>query len=115
MVLTILNILHLSFTLSSIYESGPTSNITLFTDPITTILTYRFLLDLKEASQRDMKLDPEHPLHYTASDGVPSFVRAVDPTEAVSATDIAIGGEGGEGGAKWECRSPRSLSFQGDV
>ncbi|KAI0699942.1 hypothetical protein C8T65DRAFT_658682 [Cerioporus squamosus] len=109
-VLTVLNILHLSFTVASVcrnslrvlrnirwllcktYESGPTSNITLFTDPIITILTYRFLLGLQEASEKDVKLESDHPLHFTASYGTPSFVRDIGSVEPMSTPILGTDG-----------------------
>ncbi|RPD67536.1 hypothetical protein L227DRAFT_569665 [Lentinus tigrinus ALCF2SS1-6] len=66
-ILFILNVLHLSFTLTSIFGIDEPSNITLFTDPVTSILTWHFLLDLQEANQRDLKLDSEDPMHTSMS------------------------------------------------
>ncbi|KAI0705759.1 hypothetical protein C8T65DRAFT_740799 [Cerioporus squamosus] len=67
MVLFVLNALHLSFTLTSIFGIDEPSNITLFTDPLTSVLTWHFLLDLQEANQRDLKLDSDDPLHISMS------------------------------------------------
>ncbi|KAI0774510.1 hypothetical protein C8Q74DRAFT_840811 [Fomes fomentarius] len=56
-ILAMLNILHLSSTLFSIfngdrisYQNDPTSIIVLFSEPLTAILVSRFLMDLQEAS-----------------------------------------------------------------
>ena len=60
---------------------------------IATILTYRFLLDLQETNQRDVKLESDHPLHFAAaSDGTPSFVRAPDPTRRPERDSPVAGG-----------------------
>ncbi|TFK90715.1 hypothetical protein K466DRAFT_596719 [Polyporus arcularius HHB13444] len=84
-VLTVLNVLHLSFTLSATIQSdGAPSYVTAFTDPLTTILVCHFILDLQEASQKDMKLDwttstpgSGHPSSPT-SDGTLNFARAME-------------------------------------
>ncbi|KAI0704489.1 hypothetical protein C8T65DRAFT_741048 [Cerioporus squamosus] len=47
-VLLIMNTLHIVFTFTS------TSEITIFTEPVTAVLVSRFLLDLQEASQRSV-------------------------------------------------------------
>ncbi|RPD72743.1 hypothetical protein L226DRAFT_145648 [Lentinus tigrinus ALCF2SS1-7] len=75
-VLTILSILQLSFTLSSILTSGGESFVILFTEPLTTILICRFLLDLHEAGQCELRVDNDDALHFSMDHGnVPSFVR----------------------------------------
>ncbi|RPD53396.1 hypothetical protein L227DRAFT_581421 [Lentinus tigrinus ALCF2SS1-6] len=51
-LLLILNSLHITFTLLSIFGTGGSSNMTAFTEPVTTVLTSRFLLDIQEASRR---------------------------------------------------------------
>ncbi|KAI0730739.1 hypothetical protein C8Q76DRAFT_715954 [Earliella scabrosa] len=74
-VLLILNILHLSFTLSSISINGAGSNITLFTEPCTTVLVGRFLIHLQEAGTRTLRVNTDDPLHLAVT-STPSFVRA---------------------------------------
>ncbi|RDX45909.1 hypothetical protein OH76DRAFT_1485883 [Lentinus brumalis] len=84
-VLTVLNILHLSFTLSATIQSdGAPSYVTAFTDPLTSVLICHFILDLQEASQKDMKLYSTtstpcsgHPSSPT-SDGTLNFARAIE-------------------------------------
>ncbi|RDX51235.1 hypothetical protein OH76DRAFT_318540 [Lentinus brumalis] len=51
-MLLILNSLHITFTLLSIFGTGGSSNMTAFTEPVTSVLTSRFLLDIQEASRR---------------------------------------------------------------
>ncbi|KAI0704490.1 hypothetical protein C8T65DRAFT_653709 [Cerioporus squamosus] len=51
-MLLILNSLHITFTLLSIFGTGGASNMTAFTEPVTSVLTARFLLDIQEASRR---------------------------------------------------------------
>ena len=53
---------------------------------LTTVLVSRFILDLQEVSHKDMKLDPDDPLHFETS-GLPSFVRT-----AAAEDDPAFGG-----------------------
>ncbi|RPD56999.1 hypothetical protein L227DRAFT_578417 [Lentinus tigrinus ALCF2SS1-6] len=70
-VLFILNVLHLSITLSSLIgnPNGGISYVTDFTDPMTAILIWRFLFDLQQASLQDVNLDSSGDLgsHTTAS------------------------------------------------
>ncbi|KAI0747110.1 hypothetical protein C8Q80DRAFT_1121744 [Daedaleopsis nitida] len=57
--LFILNTLHLAFTMTSILSNGfdttAPSQLTRFTDPLTAILIYRFILDLQEANDHHVK------------------------------------------------------------
>ncbi|RPD68572.1 hypothetical protein L226DRAFT_563849 [Lentinus tigrinus ALCF2SS1-7] len=57
-ILFILNVLHLIFTMISIELSptGPSSFITIFTNPLTCILVSRFLLDLQGATRKSLHL-----------------------------------------------------------
>ncbi|KAI0699043.1 hypothetical protein C8T65DRAFT_832088 [Cerioporus squamosus] len=64
-----LNVLHIVFSLTAIWWDGAVSHISTFTDPLMAILVTRFLLDLQEANQRDVKLDSDDPLHFTESEG----------------------------------------------
>ncbi|KAI0770544.1 hypothetical protein C8Q74DRAFT_910229 [Fomes fomentarius] len=64
-------------------------DITRFIDPLTTILVYRFLMDLQEESWRDMKLDSDDPLHFSMnSRGALSFVREIGSIGATIAPNI---------------------------
>ncbi|RPD53390.1 hypothetical protein L227DRAFT_581409 [Lentinus tigrinus ALCF2SS1-6] len=57
-VLFVLNVLHLSFTVASVFDDGiAPSNITSLSDPLTAVLISHFLLDLQEAGRRDVQLD----------------------------------------------------------
>ncbi|KAI0746434.1 hypothetical protein C8Q80DRAFT_1320268 [Daedaleopsis nitida] len=61
-ILSVLNTLHLIFSATSIFTEGFGSELTRFTDPLTTILVYRFILDLQEANDHNVKIgldDPE--------------------------------------------------------
>ncbi len=50
---------------------------------LTAILTWHFLLDLQEASERNVKIDLDDPLHLSMStDSVPSFVRIIGSLNA---------------------------------
>ncbi|TFK81114.1 hypothetical protein K466DRAFT_667318 [Polyporus arcularius HHB13444] len=57
-ILFILNVLHLIFTMISIElaPTGPASFITIFTNPLTSILVSRFLLDLQGATRKSLHL-----------------------------------------------------------
>ena len=49
-----------------------------FPRSLTTILTWRFLLDLQEASKRSLRVDADGPLNLSdSSNSTPSFVRFV--------------------------------------
>ncbi|KAI0698048.1 hypothetical protein C8T65DRAFT_742954 [Cerioporus squamosus] len=63
-VLFVLNVLHLGITLSSLIgnPAGGISFVTNFTDPLTSILICRFLIDLQQASVQDMHLGSGEPL-----------------------------------------------------
>ncbi|TBU34173.1 hypothetical protein BD311DRAFT_841061 [Dichomitus squalens] len=52
-VLLIMNVFHIVFS----FASDTTSNVTLFTEPLTAVLTSHFLLDLQEASQKEVQQD----------------------------------------------------------
>ncbi|RPD80818.1 hypothetical protein L226DRAFT_556694 [Lentinus tigrinus ALCF2SS1-7] len=74
--LTILNILHLNFSLLSIldnnvYTSGNSSDISVLNEPVTAILISRFLIDLQEANIQSMHQDS------LASVGTLNFDRVV--------------------------------------
>ncbi|KAI0714212.1 hypothetical protein C8T65DRAFT_726765, partial [Cerioporus squamosus] len=63
-VLVLLSVLHLVFSTTAVVsdvEEG--SYVTVFTMPITAILISRFLLELQEANQVVVRLDPDDPLH----------------------------------------------------
>ncbi|KAI0697845.1 hypothetical protein C8T65DRAFT_661528 [Cerioporus squamosus] len=55
------------------------SYVTVFTPPITTILVSRFLLELQEANQTVIRVDPDDPLHFSRNpyDDTPSFISSL--------------------------------------
>ncbi|KAI0746805.1 hypothetical protein C8Q80DRAFT_797400 [Daedaleopsis nitida] len=57
-VIFILNTLHLIFSITSIFQAGDgaTSNLSVFIDPLTTILIYRFILDLQAANAHNVRI-----------------------------------------------------------
>ncbi|KAI0746456.1 hypothetical protein C8Q80DRAFT_772126 [Daedaleopsis nitida] len=66
----ILNSLHLIFSATSIFTDGGdigVSELTRFTDPLTVILVYRFILDLQEANERNVKIGSDNPELQTSS------------------------------------------------
>ncbi|KAI0739407.1 hypothetical protein C8Q80DRAFT_1198512 [Daedaleopsis nitida] len=77
-VLFILNVLHLSFTVSAIGEAGnASSELIRFTDPLTAILVYHFIIDLQEANEHNVKIgsdDPELQGSVDSAQGSISFV-----------------------------------------
>ncbi|KAI0696371.1 hypothetical protein C8T65DRAFT_743581 [Cerioporus squamosus] len=78
-VLFVLNVLHLVLTATAIAASGnegDTSVVSIFTSPITAIIISRFLLELHEADQTAIKLDPDNALHMSR-DSTPSFVSSL--------------------------------------
>ncbi|KAI0742560.1 hypothetical protein C8Q80DRAFT_1273201 [Daedaleopsis nitida] len=81
-LLFILNVLHLAFTLTLILGvlSTHASGIGQFTDPLSCVLVYRFILDLQEANRQELKLNQDDPLHFSVgSSGSVSFARIVGP------------------------------------
>ncbi|TFK85097.1 hypothetical protein K466DRAFT_202783 [Polyporus arcularius HHB13444] len=85
-ILFILNAIHITLLLQSLLRGtaiAETSYMTRYTDPITTVLTYRFLIDLQKSSQQDVKLGSDDPLHI-----------AVDSTGSLSFVNRALGSIG---------------------
>ncbi|RPD59067.1 hypothetical protein L227DRAFT_628864 [Lentinus tigrinus ALCF2SS1-6] len=80
-VLFILNVLHLilSATAVAIAGSGQQSEVTTFTGPITAILISHFLLELQEANQTVIRIDPDDPLRFSRDpyDYTPSFISSL--------------------------------------
>ncbi|RDX40543.1 hypothetical protein OH76DRAFT_1450645 [Lentinus brumalis] len=80
-VLFILNVLHLVFSVTSIAGDGDSgqSLVPQFTAPITTILVSRFLLQLQEANQVVVRLDPDDALHSSRDpyEDTPSFISSL--------------------------------------
>ncbi|KAI1791574.1 hypothetical protein LXA43DRAFT_1010837 [Ganoderma leucocontextum] len=67
-VLSILNILHVIFTELSIASDGISSDISVFTFPLSSVLVSHFLLDLQEAHHRTVVgLATDDPLHTSRS------------------------------------------------
>ncbi|KAI0704473.1 hypothetical protein C8T65DRAFT_741037 [Cerioporus squamosus] len=91
-VLFVLNVLHLSFTLASVFDDGTApSNITTLSDPLTAVLISHFLLDLQEVSQRDVQLDT-HDVGTASTDSSTmtlNFARAVGSIATTLRTDNA--------------------------
>ncbi|KAI0707385.1 hypothetical protein C8Q76DRAFT_749000 [Earliella scabrosa] len=76
-VLLVLNTLHLSFTLASVFTNGVTSNLTVFTAPLTTIFIGRFLLHLQESAARTVRIPTGNSQDIDlAVDSRPSFVQS---------------------------------------
>ncbi|RPD59008.1 hypothetical protein L226DRAFT_572380 [Lentinus tigrinus ALCF2SS1-7] len=81
-VLTVLNIVHLTFSLVSVASNDAgASDITYFTAPVTAILVSRFILELLEAGQKVVRVDPDDPLCFSGNiyddDETPSFIRSL--------------------------------------
>ncbi|TFK84742.1 hypothetical protein K466DRAFT_601756 [Polyporus arcularius HHB13444] len=62
-VLFMLNLLHLVFSVTAVIADSGGSYLSVFTSPVTAILISRFLLELQEANQTVVRLDPDDPLH----------------------------------------------------
>ncbi|RDX40130.1 hypothetical protein OH76DRAFT_1490555 [Lentinus brumalis] len=91
-ILFVLNVLHLSFNLAETFGIGGSrvfmSFIPSLTDPLTAILTWHFLLDLQAASEQNMKVNLDDPLHLSLSmNSVPSFVRIAGSLNATIESD----------------------------
>ncbi|KAI0700844.1 hypothetical protein C8T65DRAFT_789842 [Cerioporus squamosus] len=80
-VLFILNDLHLVFSLTVVAGTSGSggSDLTIFTSPITAILVSRFLLELQEANQTVVRLNPDDPLHSSRDpyDETSSFISSL--------------------------------------
>ncbi|RDX46096.1 hypothetical protein OH76DRAFT_1407228 [Lentinus brumalis] len=78
--LFILNVLHLSLTLTSLTGKDRTSvtKVTVFIAPVSAILVSRFLLELQAANQMVVRLDPDDPLHSSRNPyDKPSFISSL--------------------------------------
>ncbi|TFK78716.1 hypothetical protein K466DRAFT_61780 [Polyporus arcularius HHB13444] len=80
-ILFLLNVLNLVFTLLSevvVNESGLTY-LTVFTNPLMSVLVSRFLLQLQETSQTTLRVGADDPLHLSIDpyNDMPSFVRSM--------------------------------------
>ncbi|RPD72535.1 hypothetical protein L226DRAFT_511640 [Lentinus tigrinus ALCF2SS1-7] len=89
-VLLVLNILHMTLSLTSAL-GNPFSFMTALTEPLTSILVSRFLLDLQKENQRDVKLDSDDPLHFSESrsSGSLNFARAMGSISETLVPDAA--------------------------
>ncbi|RDX40555.1 hypothetical protein OH76DRAFT_1423635 [Lentinus brumalis] len=69
-VLFIINVLHLVFSVTALagFKTTGASYATIFTGPLTTILISRFLIDLQEADQAILRLDPDDPVRSSERD-----------------------------------------------
>ncbi|KAI0698294.1 hypothetical protein C8T65DRAFT_832232 [Cerioporus squamosus] len=79
-VLFILNVLHLVLTVTALADVVEgASFVPGFIAPLTAILISRFLLDLQEANQTVVRLDPDDPLHSLENpwDDTPSFISSL--------------------------------------
>ncbi|KAI0738644.1 hypothetical protein C8Q80DRAFT_1275613 [Daedaleopsis nitida] len=56
-LLLMMNVLHITFTFLSIFGTGGVSNMSAFTEPVTSVLVSRFLLDLQEAGRQRRRTD----------------------------------------------------------
>ncbi|KAI0697849.1 hypothetical protein C8T65DRAFT_18165 [Cerioporus squamosus] len=73
-----LNVLHLVFTVTAVAGNGNWSLVSVFTGPITAILISRFLLDLQEANQAVVRVDPDDPLHSSRDPyDTPTFISSL--------------------------------------
>ncbi|RDX54428.1 hypothetical protein OH76DRAFT_961081 [Lentinus brumalis] len=110
-ILFILNVLHLVLSATAVAGDGEDwgSLLTEFTGPITAILISRFLLELQEADQIVLRLDPDDPLHSSRNpwDSGPSFLSSlggfVNPAVSARFEDdggfevqVRSGSEGGD-------------------
>ncbi|TFK81866.1 hypothetical protein K466DRAFT_590969 [Polyporus arcularius HHB13444] len=88
-VLFVLNVLHLGITLSSLIgnPAGGISFVTNFTDPVTSILICRFLIDLQQASIQDMHLGSRGPL---GSQTTATNMTSLDFTRAMGAMGSVV-------------------------
>ncbi|TFK82801.1 hypothetical protein K466DRAFT_603385 [Polyporus arcularius HHB13444] len=87
-LLLILNTLHLTFTMLSIHAAfEPLSYFSDFTEPATTVLVSRFLLDLQSANQRALKVDSDDPLYLDSM----SFSSRVNMSRIVGSLGTSLG------------------------
>ncbi|KAI0741976.1 hypothetical protein C8Q80DRAFT_167686 [Daedaleopsis nitida] len=112
-VLFILNVLHISFTLTSITNftndgSRSPSLMTQFAYPLTCILTYRFILDLQAANQHNVRIGSDDPELQTSMDSQSSlsFVnRAIGSLASTIVPGSSAAGDEGESLTEEESQS----------
>ncbi|KAI0701122.1 hypothetical protein C8T65DRAFT_697122 [Cerioporus squamosus] len=94
LLLLILNSLHLTFTMLSIHAAfEPLSYFSDFTEPVTTVLVSRFLIDLQSANQRALKVDSDDPLYLDTM----SFGRSANLSRIVGSLGASLGQQPGDG------------------
>ncbi|RDX54020.1 hypothetical protein OH76DRAFT_1469432 [Lentinus brumalis] len=124
----ILNVLHVILTATAVAGNGNTgeSVVTTFTGPVTSILVLRFLLDLQEANQMVVRLEPDDPSRSSRNPyDTPSFIsslggfvnpdlsaRLADDDSEVHAVSRTDTGEHSEEGPTQAC-PPRPASTSG--
>ncbi|RPD55571.1 hypothetical protein L227DRAFT_656802 [Lentinus tigrinus ALCF2SS1-6] len=120
-VLLVLNILHMTLSLTSALGTSD-SFITQLTDPLTSILVTHFLLDLQKENQRDVKLDSDDPLHFSESrsSGSLNFARVMGSISETIVSDAErededLGdgdGDGEEGGEDSGVPEPQQVDAE---
>ncbi|KAI0746463.1 hypothetical protein C8Q80DRAFT_772482 [Daedaleopsis nitida] len=80
--LSVLNSLHLIFSVTSIFVegigTGGGSELTIFTNPLTAVFVYHFILDLQEANEHNVKIGSNDPELQTSQIGSQSSLSFVD-------------------------------------
>ncbi|KAI1790134.1 hypothetical protein LXA43DRAFT_891607 [Ganoderma leucocontextum] len=88
--LTVLDTLHLVFSVLAIEDLGGTSIIGILRDPMASVLVSRFLLDLQDAHRRSVMLDSRRPVSTVCSveERTLSFARMTGPLSATIDDDM---------------------------
>ncbi|KAI0704472.1 hypothetical protein C8T65DRAFT_741036 [Cerioporus squamosus] len=86
--LSFLSVIHVIFTVTSIFYGGVGSALSLLGPPLTNILVWRFMIDLQDANQSQLKIGSDDPL-YLATDGGGSlsFARAIGSIGSIVTSD----------------------------
>ncbi|PIL22613.1 hypothetical protein GSI_15303 [Ganoderma sinense ZZ0214-1] len=115
--LTVLDTLHLVFSILDIEDLGGSSIIGIFRDPMASVLVSRFLLDLQDAHLRSIMLDSRRPLSTVCvvDDRTIKFARAAGSLGATIDLDMAnsiwdYGGDSSLDSQDWEMEDDDSES-----
>ncbi|RDX51242.1 hypothetical protein OH76DRAFT_319312 [Lentinus brumalis] len=82
--LSLLAIIHVIFTMTSIFYGGVGSALSLLGPPLTSILVWRFMIALQATNQSNIKIGSDDPLHLaTDAGGSLSFARAIGSIGAI--------------------------------
>ncbi|RPD53389.1 hypothetical protein L226DRAFT_576295 [Lentinus tigrinus ALCF2SS1-7] len=87
--LLLMSVLHVIFTVTSVFFGGVGSALSLLEPPLTSILVWRFMIDLQDANQSHLKMGSDDPLYLTTNNaGSLSFTRAIGSVGAMFTSNV---------------------------